>query len=183
MNPLPPRDRLGGKLNRHSHAPSAAFRPSCLSSLSRCIISENPQLSSNCGPSGTNGEAEERQYSFLRSSSEMENLYSNKPQRHPNTRLSGFTLNACCKSGELLLITGRSCLEARLKTAREQDEGWEKDARRRAGRIAGLEPCRADVKRRFLPGLSASARLMKTSCSNTAGVGREGEAVIQNGMI
>lgn len=113
----------------------------------------------------------------------MENLYSNKPQRHPNTRLSGFTLNACCKSGELLLITGRSCLKACLKTTHEQDEGLGGAGRASSSRFDQGGRAGIDIKRRFLSELSASARLMKSSCSNTAGVGREGEGVIQNGMI
>lgn len=69
----------------------------------------------------------------------MENLCSNKPRRHPNTRLSGFTPDACCKSGELLLITGRSYSKARLKTTHKQDEGWEEDAVDQGGG-AGIEP-------------------------------------------
>lgn len=73
----------------------------------------------------------------------MESLHSNKPQRIPNTRLSGFTLNTCWKSGELLLITGRSFLKACSRTTHKQDQGWEKDVRSRAGPLggsAGIEP-------------------------------------------
>lgn len=62
----------------------------------------------------------------------METLYSNRPRRVPSARPSGFTLNTCCKSGELLLITGRSSSKACLKTARKQGEGLGKVARSRA---------------------------------------------------
>lgn len=113
----------------------------------------------------------------------MESLYSNRPQRVPNTRLSGFT---CCKSGEVLLITGRSYLKACLKTTHKQDEGWERwcavvrvcFAAQRAR--DGTGPAALTLSEGFLSELSGSAPLMKSSCSKHSG---EGEHVFQNEIV
>lgn len=113
----------------------------------------------------------------------MESLYSKRPQRVPNTRLSGFTLNTCCKSAELLLIAGRSYSKACLKTTRKQDEGWERwrvalRVRFTAQRARdGIEPAALTWSEASLSDLSGSAPLMKSSCSNT------GEDVLENEII
>lgn len=147
------------------------FHPSCLSSLSRCIMSRNPQLSSNCRPSGTNGTILE----IFKKPEHDGNSVLKQTSTRSKYRLSGFTLNTCCKSGELLLITGRSSSKACLKTARKQAEGLGKVARSRARFCLaaqhardGIEPAALTWSEGLLPDLFASAPLMKPSCSNAA---------------
>lgn len=53
----------------------------------------------------------------------MESLSSNRPQGVPSSRLSGFTLNTCCKSAALLFTAGRSDFERPLANRTRAGKG------------------------------------------------------------